>query len=227
MPFPGLGFKPRSWQKGRQHDIIKRTVSVSSLHIPKAMQSVKRSPSNPQSFPESEHSVEYSGGAFTYNSQTGISLEFPTVPECRTAIKISFKVVNDDYILPEGYEDMELVSSMFKITASADLPAPVSVRMEHCAVVEEEDSLVHIIAHGPHPFKFKPLEGGKFPIGKNYGDFHTKAFSIFTTIASKIGLKLRLSVQLFYHSNTKATFVATKNLSQQILYVKDEFPNAL
>ena len=223
MPFPGphqLSHLP-SWQSGRQHHIIK-TGNVPSLYTPKDMQSAKRSPS----FPESEHSVEYIGREFTYNSQTGISLEFPTVAECET-IKISIKVVNDDYILPEGYEDMDLVSSMFKITASADLPAPVTVRMEHCAVVEEDDSLVHMIAHGPPPYKFKPLEGGKFPIGTNYGEFQTKAFSIFTTLASKIWLKLRLSVQLFYHSNTKATFVATKNLSQQILHVKAEFSDAV
>ena len=225
MPFPGLRLKrhlPSKW-RGRQRDIIKRTGNVPSLHTPKDMQSAKRSPS----FPESEHSVEYCGRAFTYNSRTGISLEFPALAECETAIKISIKVVNDDYILPEGYENMELVSSMFKITANADLPAPVTVRMEHCAVVEEDDSLVHMIAHGPPPFKFKPLEGGKFPIENNYGEFHTKAFTIFATCASKNGLRLRLSVQLFYHNNTKATFVATKNLSQQILYVKDEFPNAV
>ena len=214
MPFPGphqLSCSP-SWQSGRQRGII-NTGSGPSLHEMQSAQSLL--------FPESE---QYSGTAF---SQTGISLESPTVGKCETVIKISIEVVNDDYILPEGYEDMEMVSSMFKITASADLPAPVTVRMEHCAVVEEEDSLVHMIAHGPPPYKFKPLEGGKFQIGKNYGEFHTKAFSIFTTLASKIGLKLRLSVQVFYHNSTKATFVTTKNLSQQILYVKDEFSNAL
>ena len=103
--------------------------------------------------------MEYTGSALTYDSPNGISLHFPTVAECKAAIKISIKVVNDDYILPEGYKDMELVSSMFKITPSADLPAPVTVRMEHCAVVEEDDSLVHMIAHGPPPYKFRPLEG--------------------------------------------------------------------
>ena len=171
--------------------------------------------------------MEYTGSAFTYDSPNGISLHFPTVAECETAIKISIKVVNDDCILPEGYEDMDLVSSMFKITTSADLPAPVTVRMEHCAVVEEDDSLVHMIAHGPPPYKFKPLEGGKFPVGENYGEFHTKSFSVFTTLASKIGLKLRLSVQVFYHTNTNVTFVATKNLRQQILSVRREFSSAL
>ena len=171
--------------------------------------------------------MEYTGSAFTYDSPNGISLHFPTVAECEAAIKISIKVVNDDYILPEGYEDMDLISSMFKIKASADLPAPVTVRMEHCAVVEEDDSLVHMIAHGPPPYKFKPLEGGKFPIGKDYGEFHTKAFSIFTTLVRKLGLTLSLSVQVFYHSNTSATFVATKNLEPLISAAKNKYDTAI
>ena len=223
MPFPELkthGYS--SWQRGRQHGSIKSTESVPSLHTPKEIPSAKKS----QSFPESEESVEYCGRAFTYNSQTGISLEFPTVAECKTAIKISIKVVNDDYILPEGYEDMELVSSMFKITASADLPAPLTVRMEHCAVVEEEDSLVHIRAHGPPPYKFKPWEGGKFPVGKKYGEFQTKSFSIFTTLARKLGLRLSLSVQVFFHSRNRVVFVVTKNLQSQILAVERKYATA-
>ena len=42
-----------------------------------------------------------------------------------------------NYVLPKGYEDMPLVSSMFKITASDELPVPVTVQMEHCAIIEE------------------------------------------------------------------------------------------
>ena len=198
-----------------------------SLHTPKEMQSAKRFPSNSQFFPESEHSVEYCGRAFTYNSRIGISLHFPTVAECETAIKISFKVVNDDYILPEGYEDMELVSSMFKITASADLPAPVTVRMKHCAVVEEDDSLVHMIAHSPPPYRFKPLEGGKFPIGTNYGKFHTKSFSIFTTLARKHWQRLALSVQVFYYSQNRGVFVVTRNFQSQISAVEHKYATAV
>ena len=89
-----------------------------------------------------DESVEYTGTAVIYNSPNGISLHFPRVAECETAIKISIKVVNDGYILPEGYKDMDLVSSMFKITASADLPAPVTVRMEHCAIVEKDRKMI-------------------------------------------------------------------------------------
>ena len=166
--------------------------------------------------------MEYTGSAFTYDSPNGISLHFPTVAECETAIKISIKVVNDDYILPEGYEDMDLVSSMFKITASDDLPAPVTLRMEHCAVVEEDDSLVHMIAHGPPPYKFKPLEDGKFPIGECYGEIEMKKFCTLTQ-SQKCKTSISLSVHIFYRDHCSATFVATKNLPNLNEAVKREF----
>ena len=177
----------------------------------------------PSSESEGE-SVEYTGSELTYDSPNGISLHFPIVAECDTVIKISIKVVNDDFILPEGYKDMDFVSSMFKITASADLPAPVTMRMEHCAVVEEDDSLVHMIAHGPPPYKFKPLEGGKFPIGECYGEIEMKEFSIITTVKRKLNMKMKVSVCLFEHNDKNiAHFVVTKDLTQPINAVKKAY----
>ena len=170
--------------------------------------------------------MEYTGTAFTYDSPNGISLHFQEAAECETAIKITIKVVNDDYILPEGYEDMDLVSSMFKITASADLPAPVTVRMEHCAVVEEDDSLVHMIAHGPPPYKFKPLEGGRFPIGQCYGEIEMKKFCTLTQ-SQKRETRTSLSVHIFYHDHHSATFVATKDTPNFNRAVKREFDTVI
>ena len=180
---------------------------------------------SPLSSSESEEeSVEYTGTAFTYDSPNGISLYFQEAAECETAIKISIKVVNDGYILPEGYKDMDLFSSMFKITASADLPAPVTVRMEHCAVVEEDDSLVHMIAHGPPPYKFKPLEGGKFPIGEYYGEIEMKEFSIIIIVKKMLDMKMAVSVCLFKHNNENiAHFVVTKDLEPPIGAVKQYY----
>ena len=223
---------PPPWQKGRRYHLrafrIESLPNFPSQNQPLSTLSQESSHTHPPplSRPDYEESVEYTGSAFTYDSTNGISLHFPTVAECEAAIKISIKVVNDDYILPEGYEDMDLISSMFKITASADLPAPVTVRMEHCAVVEEDDFLVHMRAHGPLPYKFKPLEGGKVPIGECYGEFHTKAFSIFTILARTLGLRLSLSVQVFYHSRNRAVFIVTKNLQSQILAVGQKYATA-
>ena len=244
-PVPPFSHPPL-WQRGRRHR--PRNLRIKSMPSPnKPLSTLPQQTSHPHppSLPSPEYeksvehtgtplpssesedeSVEYTGTAFTYDSPNGISLHFPTVAECEAAIKISIKVVNDDYILPEGYKDMDLVSSMFKITASADLPAPVTVRMEHCAIVKEGSYLKHMIAHSPPPYKFKPLEGGKFPIRECYGEFHTKAFSIFTTLARKLGLRLSLSVQVFYHSRNRVVFVVTKNLRSQISAVEHKYATA-
>ena len=105
-------------------------------------------------------------------------MHFPATDKSEETIKISLKVVNDDYILPEGYEDMQLISAMFRITASAILPVPVTVRMEHCAIVKKKN----MIAHGPPLFKFKLLEGGIFPIGKFYGEIKMKKICTLTQV---------------------------------------------
>ena len=219
---PTCDFQPFShpppWQKGRRHHPralrIESVPSFPSQNRPLSTLSQESSHTHPPplSRPDYEESVEYTGSSFTYDSPNGISLHFQEAAECGAAIKISIKVVNDDYILPKGYEDMDLVSSMFKITASADLPAPVTVRMEHCAVVEEDGSLVHMIAHGPPPYKFKPLESGKFPIGECYGEIEMKKFCTLTQ-SQKLKTPMSLSVHIFYHDHHRsATFVATKNL---------------
>ena len=121
---------------------------------------------------------------------------------------------------------MPLVSSMFKITASDELPVPVTVQMEHCAIIEEDDPLVHMIAHGPPPYHFLPLLSGTFPLGERYGEIQVKRFSVLTTLANKLGLRLSLSVHVFYHDHSSATFVATKNLRRLISAVKSRYAAA-
>ena len=167
----------------------------------------------------------YTGEACSHVSQNGISFHFPaSESECR--VKLRYKVVDDDYVLPKGYEDMPLVSSMFKITASDELLVPVTVRMEHCAIIKEDDSLVHMIAHGPPPYYFQPLLSGTFPLGKRYGEIQVHRFSIFTTLAKRLGLRLSLSVQVFYHDHSSATFVVTKNLRPLISAVENKYAGA-
>ena len=180
---------------------------------------------SPSSSSEPEETVVYTGEACSHFSPNFISFHFPA-SESKCKVELRYKVVNDDYILPEGYEDMPLVSSMFKITASDELPVPVTVRMEHCAIIEENDSLVHMIAHGPPPYYFQPLLSGTFPLGERYGEIQVKHFSILTTLAKKMGLKLSLSVQVFYHDHSSATFVATKKLRPLISAVENKYAGA-
>ena len=180
---------------------------------------------SPSSTTEPEETVVYTGEACSHVSQNGISFHFPA-SESKCTVELRYKVVNDDYVLPKGYEDMPLVSSMFKIAACDELPVPITVRMEHCAIIEEDDSLVHMIAHGPPPYHFQPLLSGTFPLGERYGEIQVKHFSIFTTLAKKLGLTLSLSVQVFYHDHSSATFVVTKNLWPLISAVENKYAGA-
>ena len=167
----------------------------------------------------------YTGEACSHVSQNGISFHFPA-SESKCRVKLRYKVVNDDYVLPKGYEDMPLVSSMFKITTSDELPVPVTVQMEHCAIIEEDDTLVHMIAHGPPPYHFKLLPEGKFPLGECYGEIEMKMFCTLTQAQKRRG-PMSLSVHIFYHSYCSASFVATRNLRTLNRAVKKKYVDAI
>ena len=172
-----------------------------------------------------EPSVSYTGRKVFYES-SGISLSIPTAV-CEKPVGISVEVVHDDYILPSGYKNMPVVSDLYRITATDTLPVPVTVRMEHCGVVEEKNSLVHIIAHGSPPYQFKLLYGGSFPLHRSYAEVQMKKFSILAILAHKLGWRMSLSVQVFYQKSNTVTFVATKNIQSQIAAVQREYPNTL
>ena len=173
-----------------------------------------------------EESVVYAGKACCYTSQSGISLHFPDA-KCPTPVKVSVKVVSGDYTLPPEYKGRPLVSSMFKITASDELPAPITVQIEHCAVVDKEDCLLHMVAQDTLPYQFKPLPGGKFQMNGSYGEIQLEKFSTLTTICRTLGLYMNLSVFVFYDRDNTATFVATRNLSEAIEAVKELFDEAI
>ena len=172
-----------------------------------------------------EPSVSYTGRKVFYES-SGMNLSIPAAP-CEKTVGISVEVVHDDYILPSGYRTMPVVSDMYQITATDTLPAPVTVRMEHCGVVEEKNSLVHIIAHGSPPYRFKLLYGGRFPLHRSYAEVQMKKFSILAILAHKLGWRMSLSMQVFYRRNNTVTFVATKNIQSQIRAIKEKYAGSV
>ena len=155
--------------------------------------------------------------------EAGVSLFFPRATHCKEAIRFSVKVVNDDYVLPQEYQGMPLVSSMYEITASDTLPSPVRVRIEHCAVVEKEDELVFVVAHGDPPYNFKPLPGGHFPLNELYGEISTKKFSIFTILQNIRDWNMQFSVRIFQCRNSTADFVVTKDIPEHRTIVKENY----
>ena len=70
---------------------------------------------------------------------------------------------------------------MYEIKSSfTTLPAPLRVRIQHCATVEKQDSLVFMVAHNGPPYHFQPLQGGKFPPGESYCEIEVKKFCFIT-----------------------------------------------
>ena len=121
------------------------------------------------------------------------------------------------------YRVMPAVSATYKITASATLPVPVRVRMEHCAILKDKNSLVMMVAHEGPPYYFKPLPGDNFMPMPSYGQIETKRFSFFRFLWYLLGYyyQTRLSIQVLYHEDNTATFVVTKNLRAHVAAVRE------
>ena len=189
-----------------------------------------RSPSTKNNEPQLEfsldNSVVYTGHECSFVGTAGIRLYFPNA-QCKTPIKVSVNIATDDYILPLGYEDMIQVSEMYEVTSSDTLPIPVTIQIEHCALVDNQSYIVYMVAHGTPPYHLKPIYDGKFPFGESYGELKTKQFSIFTILAKKLGLRMSLSVHIFYRSEVTVNYVVTKNLQQHIQAIEEEYADAI
>ena len=154
----------------------------------------------------------------------GINLHFPAA-YCVEPIKITVAVpknIEEHIVLPPQYRTMSAVSATYKITASAPLPAPVRVIMEHCAIMEEKDSLMLMVAKQGPPYYFEPLTGVNFPQRLSHGEIEVREFSYFRYFWNwLIGREMQLSFQVFYHEDDTVTFVVTKDLQSHINAAKD------
>ena len=173
----------------------------------------------------------YSGKKLDFNwEDAGLSLYFPDT-NFEKEIEISIEIVtniDEQSILPKHYRLMPAASAPYKITASAPLPAPVTVRMEHCAILEKEDSLVLMVAHKGPPYNFKLLPGAKFQLNLPYCEIKLEDFCILCSFWNLIRCRpMRLSVQIFYHEESEATFVVTKSLKWHVNTVQDKMTYVL
>ena len=58
---------------------------------------------------------------------------------------------------------MPLVSGMYKITATGKLPHPVTLHVQHCAVIEDGKFPHFIVSRDEYPpYRFKQLDHGDF-----------------------------------------------------------------
>jgi hypothetical protein len=158
--------------------------------------------------------------------EAGIGLFLPKV-ELEKQINITVKVVNDVYELPLEYRNMPLVSAMYQITASDKLPQPVRVRMQHCTVVENENVLGFMVAHGEPPYRFSPLPGGVFPQGECYGEIELDKFSILSIFWRILGYSsIECAVHVGYCADSSADVIVTKNLPPHVAAVETKYKDA-
>ena len=173
-----------------------------------------------------KQSFVYSGEKLDFIwEEAGISLHFPSVA-CEKDIEISIKVmtnVEENCIMPHGYRLMPMASATYMIAASATLPAPVKVRMQHCALVEKEDSLIHMVAHSKPPYKFK-AHPGKCPIGESYGEIETTEFCIWNILYNMPVITTSLATHVVYVSDSTAHIVVTKNMKAHRKAVREGYP---
>ena len=176
----------------------------------------------------SQQSFVYAGKKSDFVwKEGGISLHFPAATSSKTNIKISVAVVGDvqkHSILELPYQQMTAASATYKITASAPLPVAVKIRMQHCVVLESGESLTLMVADRGPPYYFKPLPGAIFPPESSYGEIEVQSFSFFEMLKDVLSwclrYPMRLSIQVFYHEDSTATFVVTKNIPSYLVAVK-------
>ena len=161
--------------------------------------------------------------------EAGISLHFPAAA-CETDIKISVGIFTDleqNCIFPQRYRLMPMASSTYEITSSAPLPAPVRVRMEHCAIVEKQESLVHMVAHSGPPYRFEPLNSGNFPLNESYGEIELKRFCLLAIFYKIFNIKMTLAVFVAYKKQNIVHFLVTKNCEAYCTAVREVYGSTI
>ena len=154
-------------------------------------------------------------------------MHFPSFLDEGINFRVGVEVIPETACtLPRKYRLMPTASVTYKITSNdTTLPAPVVVRIQHCAITEKEDSLVFMVAHNGPPYHFQPLHGGKFPPGESYGEIEVAKFSFFTIFYNVLDFKMSLAVFVAYPSDNIVHFLVTKNLPANCTQVKNEYPS--
>lgn len=162
--------------------------------------------------------------------EAGISLHFMAA-SCERDIEMSvglFTNLEQNCILPQRYQFMPMASATYKILASAPLPAPVKVRIEHCGVVDKEDSLTYMVARESRPpYHFQALDGGHFPLDGSYGEIEMNNFCLLTIFYNVLDSKMTLAVHIAYLRKNVVHFLVTKNIPAHCTAVKKQYQSVL
>ena len=152
----------------------------------------------------------------------GIKLHFPSHSSpVHIEGTVSVLSTDNNYIFPEG---SELVSAVYDISASSPFPAPVTVQIQHCIPLQNENEASRLgmsfmtasTEEGP-PYVFHELSGGEFKYGSFYGEVQLTHFSKFAErIRWRLGRPIPFFASIYYPQNDRASLVVTQNLAAHI-----------
>ena len=159
----------------------------------------------------------------------GISIHFPKqdmVREVRVTV-MSLNISCDDCSLPD---DAELVSSVYRIKVSEELPSPVLVEIQHCVQLSDSDeastlSFVHSNSDQDPPYQFRILEGGQFSANSRYGRIKLSHFSDVTVVGFFKRLLSR-APSLVYSANVFSKQNNPRRYDVHVVVTKD-LPNII
>ena len=105
----------------------------------------------------------------------GISCDIAVIP-----------LLHGDFRFPDN---SVAVSGIYAIGTSCKLAKPLTIHMEHCVQLSNEEDVeamnFYKAEHGstaPPPYEFIPCDGGKFSVGSQYGSLDCQSFTLFTIL---------------------------------------------
>lgn len=158
--------------------------------------------------------------SFTYKGEEhhvpwkkyGFDLCFPSASHDNIEGTISILSNDDDcYDFPDG---TTLVSAVYNISVRKPLPIPVTVKLQHCVPLDDQNvakqlSFVTANTEQGRPYKFHLLGDGEFVPGSVHGETQLRHFSLIAIILLKMGIPISLYVGFFLWRN-QVHFAATK-----------------
>lgn len=111
---------------------------------------------------------------------------------CDIAIKA---IIAGQFDFPEG---TELVSAVYAISTSRRLVKPVSLEIQHCVAIAQNEQMKHLsfvraqCTQPTLPYHFKPLTGGVFSSQSYYGRISCDHFSCLAIVV-KLPVRVQMS----------------------------------
>ena len=114
----------------------------------------------------------------------GLSLSAPEgiLPPSETCEVAITALAGGEFEFPKG---SELVSAVYVISISKPLQKPLTINIQHCVALETSEQCNSLqfmrapLNNGIPPYHFKPILGGDFTPGNQYGSISCKKFSLF------------------------------------------------